>query len=183
MTAIETPRLALRPPQPGDAAVLAALMTPEVSRWVATWPHPFSEAMAAERIAEAEAAVREGRGFHRLIALREDGAVMGWLGIALIHEAPRTGSLGYWLGTAFHGRGYIGQALPVFVSAAAEALRLERLEAGVQPANAASLAALKRIGMTFVEERMHFVPARRREEQTAFYALSFRPASAANPSR
>ena len=173
MTVIATPRLALRLPQPGDAAAIAALMTAEVSRWVASWPHPFSTAMALERIIQAEKAMQEGRSFYRLMTSREDGVVMGWLGIALVRDEPRTGSLGYWLGTAFHGHGYIGEALPPFIDTAKSALRLERLEAGVQPANAASLAALKRIGMTFVEERMHWVPARRREEQTAFYALSF----------
>ena len=173
MMAIETPRLLLRVAQPGDEAAIAALMTPEVSRWVASWPHPFSAAMALERIVQAGAAMQEGSGFHRLLADRADGRVMGWLGIALTREAPRTGSLGYWLGTAFHGQGYIGEALPPFILAAKDRLRLERLEAGVQPANAASLAVLKRIGMTFAEERMHFVPARSREERTAFYALSF----------
>lgn len=173
VTVIGTPRLALRFPQPDDAAPLAALMTADVSRWVASWPHPFSTAMALDRITAAEAAIREGRSFHRLMTGREDGAVMGWLGIALTGDEPRTGSLGYWLGTAFHGHGYIGEALPPFIHAAKTRLRLERLEAGVQPANAASLAALKRIGMTFVAERMHWVPARRREERTAFYALSF----------
>lgn len=173
MTTIETPRLLLRAPVPADAAVIARLMTADVSRWLANWPHPFSEAMARERIAEADAATREGQGLFRLIT-RRDGTVMGWLGIVLTGETQRCGSLGYWLGTAYHRQGYIGEALPFFVSAARDALRLERLEAGVQPDNAASVAALQRIGMTFVAERMHLVPARRREERTAFYAVSLR---------
>ena len=183
MTAIETSRLLLRVPQPDDAAAVAALMTADVSRWLASWPHPFSETMARQRMTDAGAAMREGRGFFRLIAARGDGAALGWLSIVVVDKTPRTGSLGYWLGTAFHGQGYIGEALPPFVQAAMQALHLERLEAGVQPDNATSVSVLRRIGMSFVEERMHFVPARSRDERTAFYALSFRPASAANPSR
>lgn len=183
MTGIETARLLLRAPEPDDAAAVAALMTEEVSRWLASWPYPCSEAMARQRIMDAAMAMRDGRGCFRVIAVRDAGTVMGWLGIVLADAAPRSGSLGYWLGTAFHGRGYIGEALPPFLQEAGDALRLERLEAGVQPDNAASVVVLQRIGMTFVEERTEFVPARQRMERTAFYALSFRPASAASPSR
>ncbi|HLT77926.1 MAG TPA: GNAT family N-acetyltransferase [Ferrovibrio sp.] len=171
MTAIDTARLHLRPPRSDDAAALAALMTEDVSSWMASWPHPCSEDMARQRIADAEAAMREGRGAFCVMTQR-DGTVMGWLGILLSRETPRTGSLTYWLGNAFHRRGYIGEALPPFLQAATAALRLDRLEAGAQPDNAASIAVLRRIGMTFVEERMDFVPARNREEPTAFYALS-----------
>lgn len=171
--AIATPRLLLRVPQPEDAAALAALMTAEVSRWLASWPHPFSEAMARQRIMDAGAAMREGRGIFRLVAARDGDTVMGWAGIVLAGGTPRGGSLGYWLGTPFHGRGYIGEALPPFVRAARDVLHLERLEAGVQPDNAASVAVVQRIGMTFAEERVEFIPARNRMERTAFYALLF----------
>jgi hypothetical protein len=36
--AIDTPRLRLRPVHDGDAEATARLMTPGVSRWLASWP-------------------------------------------------------------------------------------------------------------------------------------------------
>lgn len=41
----------LRPLRPADAAALSALMTPEVSRWLASWPVPFTPEMAEARLA------------------------------------------------------------------------------------------------------------------------------------
>ena len=48
--ALETARLRLRCVAPDDAHATSAMMTPEVSRWVAYWPFPFTYEMAVERI-------------------------------------------------------------------------------------------------------------------------------------
>lgn len=173
--AISMPRLSLRLPDPGDAAAIAALVTPGVSRWTASWPDPTSPDFAAERCREKRATNAAGEAFTRIVERRNDGRLIGWLDIRLAGTAPGIGSLGYWLGEDFHGQGYLTEVLAPFVAAAVAALDLHRLEAGVQPANAASIAALKRLGMTFVEERMQFVPARDREERTGFYALLLHP--------
>ncbi|WP_298724256.1 GNAT family N-acetyltransferase [uncultured Ferrovibrio sp.] len=178
---VSTARLLLRPPVPGDAAVLSRLMTKEVSHRTASWPYPLSEAAAEAKLREVIAAERAHRSFARLITQREDGTPMGWLVVALVNDAPRTGSLGYWLGTAFHRQGYLSEALMPFVQAAISALQIERLEAGVQATNAASVALLKKLGMQFIGRQMHYVPAREREEAADFYAMDCH--SAVNPSR
>lgn len=180
MTLLETARLRLRPLQPDDAVLLPDLVTPAVSALTANWRHPFTPAMAQERVAQVLADNAAGQGFNRLMERHIDDMPMGWLRVTLSAGEMRTGSLGYWLNDAFHGQGYITEALPVFVRAAIEALKLERLEAGAQPENAASIAALMRLGLHFTEARMHFVPARERAELTNFYALTvgnsaFRP--------
>ena len=162
--------------------MLPDLITPVISRWTANWRHPFTSAMAEERIAATLADNVAGLGFNRVLLDKGDDCLIGWFRVTLTSDNPRTGSLGYWLIDAVHGRGYLTEALPVFVQAAVVALKLERLEAGAQPGNAASIAALKRLGMQFTDERMHFVPAREREERTAFYALTV-GSSAFSPSR
>jgi [ribosomal protein S5]-alanine N-acetyltransferase len=47
---IETTRLRLLCISSDDAHATSAMMTPEVSRWVAYWPFPFTYEMAVERI-------------------------------------------------------------------------------------------------------------------------------------
>jgi ribosomal-protein-alanine N-acetyltransferase len=171
-------RVRLRPLRLSDAPAVSALITPNVSRWVATCPSPFSLEAATERLTRALAANEAGTAFSRVAERKSDGAFMGWLGIAVMDEAARIGSMGYWLGEPFHGQGYLTEALPPFVAGAIAALRLKHLDAGAQVDNAASLAALKRLGMRFVEERMDQTPIRPDPELCAFYRLdcsAFRP--------
>lgn len=175
MTAlIETARLCLRPVRAEDAGALPALITPMISQWTASWCYPFTTAMAEERVAATLADNAAGTGFNRVLTEAADAQMIGWFRVTRDAQTPRAGSLGYWLAESVHGRGYLTEALPVFVQAAIAALKLERLEAGAQPANTASIAALTRLGMAFIEQRPHYVPARGREEPTNFYALTVR---------
>jgi len=56
---VETARLKLRCARPGDAARIAATITPAVSQWLASWPVPFTLEMAVEGIAAARRAAEE----------------------------------------------------------------------------------------------------------------------------
>jgi [ribosomal protein S5]-alanine N-acetyltransferase len=172
---IDTARLRLRPVRQADATLLPDLITPVISRWTANWIYPFTRAMAEERVASTLTDNAAGIGFNRVLTDKADGRLIGWFRATLLSEAPRTASIGYWLIDAVHGRGYLTEALPVFVQAAVAALNLERLESGAQPENAASIAALTRIGLRFIGQRPHYVPARDREEPTNFYAMDCTP--------
>ena len=182
MTAIETTRLRLRPVQPADAALLPGLVTEKIGAMTASWPWPLTREAADRRVAETIAANADGGQFSRLIEHRADGAPMGWLGVTRRSADPQSGMLGYWLTDAFHGKGFLTEALQAFVPAAIAVLALQRLEAGARPDNAASIAALQRLGMRFHEQRLHYVPARACEEPTNFYRLTV-VSSAFSPSR
>lgn len=60
------------------------------------------------------------------------------------------GTVGYWLGAPFVGRGYMNEALNLISDFAFGVVGLNRLEASCMPRNAASRAVLARAG--FVEE-------------------------------
>lgn len=171
---IETARLRLRPVRAEDAALLPDLVGPSVGAMTASWSYPFTSEMADARVAQTLVLNRDGTQFNRLIESR-DGLPMGWLGVAQRIDAQRSGMLGYWLNDRFHGQGYLTEALQAFVPAAMASMRLERLEAGARPDNAASIAALSRLGMHFTGQRLHFVPARDCEELTNFYAMDRAP--------
>lgn len=67
------------------------------------------------------------------------------------HDARHArAELGYALGRAYWGRGYMQEALRAFVAFAFDALALERLEAEIDPRNTASARLLERLG--FVRE-------------------------------
>ena len=55
-------------------------------------------------------------------------------------------SLGYWIGTAYEGRGLATEACRLALDVAFDTLGLHRVEAGVVPRNAKSRRVLARLG-------------------------------------
>ena len=65
-----------------DAGALADIMTPEVSRWLASWPaNPAVEAVA-ERIKRAQKAMQENRELHFRIEERARNLRAGYVSVA-----------------------------------------------------------------------------------------------------
>ncbi|SMF55727.1 ribosomal-protein-alanine N-acetyltransferase [Tistlia consotensis] len=169
-------RLRLRCPEPGDAAALSALVTPSVSRWMASWPCPFTQALAESRIAAARSAGLERRGLRCLV--EAGGTIAGWIEVERDRDDPAVGALGYWIGEAHQGRGYAREAAALLVPAAFAFLDLAVIEAGAQPENLGSFAVMRALGMRPAGERMVFAAARGREERCVFHALERPPAPA-----
>lgn len=168
---ILTERLVLRPPSIHDARSIGALMSPEVSRWLASWPPAVDLELAGRRIAEAQAEADSGRAVHWLIERRDVGDVIGWIRISRSEVQANTGELGFWLGTASHGRGFATEAVGAAVRAGFDRLRLTRLEAGAQVSNEASLRVMRRIGMCEADRREVWSPTRGRYEACIYYVL------------
>jgi RimJ/RimL family protein N-acetyltransferase len=169
MPPLTTRRLALRLVEAADAPALAALMTLEVSRWLANWPSPLTEEAALARIA----LLRAGAAKHQLYpyAILTNETVIGLATIGRDTANPTHGELGYWLGVPFQGQGYMREALAAIFQAAFEAQNFTCLEAGAQPENLASLATLRACGMTPIGTRLVFAPTRNREELCHFFAV------------
>jgi RimJ/RimL family protein N-acetyltransferase len=159
---LRTARLRLRPPRPEDAAALAVLMTPRVSRWLGTWPVPFTAGMAEARIARSLAATAAGHAFVCVVEHREEFA--GWIGGGRI-EGTDCGEFGFWLGEPWHGRAFMQEAAPAFVAAFRPRLALDSIEAACQPENGGSARVLAACGLKRVGTRMYFASARGREER------------------
>lgn len=166
------PRIRLRPLSAADAAPTAPLITPGVSRWTATWPPQVSPPEVADRIARTRQNEAKGLCVARVIERAADGSLMGW--ITAIKPTPegRVGTLGYWIGEIFHGQGYMTEACRAFVALAWDGLGIDVLEAGAQPANTASIAILKRLGMRYIGDRDDLASVRGRVERCAWYALA-----------
>lgn len=67
-----------------------------------------------------------------------------------MHRQNRRAEIGYALARAHWGHGYMGEALQALPGFAFTDLDLHRLEADIDPRNAASAAALARLG--FIQE-------------------------------
>jgi [ribosomal protein S5]-alanine N-acetyltransferase len=168
----ETRRLLLRCVAPTDAAATSALMTPGISQCLASWSFPFTTDMAAERIQSMREMAFRGDVVPLAVTTKLGSEFAGWVTVSRDPKDVRRGSLGYWLGVQYHGRGYMKEAATVALGLAFESLNLDVIEAGAQLDNVASFAVMQSCGMTMVGERMLYASARARNEVCRFYEIS-----------
>jgi RimJ/RimL family protein N-acetyltransferase len=80
------------------------------------------------------------------IVRHEDGLVIGTCTLFHIDESNRRAEIGYALGRAHWGKGYMREALSALLEYAFRTLGLHRIEADVDPRNEASIRLLERLG-------------------------------------
>ncbi len=168
---LDTPRLHLRLVAPEDAEATSALMTPAVSRWLASWPLPYTVAMARERIALARSLAEAGQALSLAVTARDTRDLLGWIMLHRTREDPRVATLGYWLGEQHHRRGYLREAATALLPVAFAWFDLDRVQASAHPENAASFGIMRACGMTFRHEEVMHAPARDRQELVHVYAV------------
>lgn len=152
---VETPRLLLRPLHEGDADALFGIFSdPAVMRyWSST---PWTDPAQALRLIEGDREALAGRRDLRLGLVPRDGGgrVAGTLSLYKIDAGCRRADIGYALARAAQGRGLMNEALRAVIDLAFDHrpgapfddLQLNRIEADVDPRNAASCRALERLG-------------------------------------
>lgn len=167
----ETARLRLRCVNSGDAASTAALMTPGVSRWVASWPMPFTHDMAAARIELVRREALAGDALPFAIISRSSEELIGWATVKRESD-DRRGSLGYWLGEEHHRHGYMREVAPAILSIGFDLLDLDVMEAAAQMENSGSFAIMASCGMRPTREVEIYAPARDRYELCRVYEIA-----------
>jgi ribosomal-protein-alanine N-acetyltransferase len=86
-----------------------------------------------------------------LVRVRADGRLAGFFNISeIVRRGLQSAFLGYGAVAGLEGRGYMTDGLRLVLDHAFGELGLHRLEANIQPANAASIALVSRCG--FVRE-------------------------------
>lgn len=97
------------------------------------------------------AAVGDPRFEKLVIVLRESGALIGALNFnEIVRGSFQSAYLGYWIGAAHARKGLMTEALTLALQHGFETLALHRVEANIQPDNAASRAVVRKLG--FVQE-------------------------------
>ena len=89
----------------------------------------------------------KGNAHGFLVARLEDDSLAGVININdIVLGGFLSGSLGYYAAAPYSGRGYMSEGLALVLDQAFTALDLHRIEANIQPSNAASLSLVKRLG-------------------------------------
>lgn len=143
---LETPRLVLRPFLVDDAEALFAIFSdPVVMRYMNRGPWDSIE-RAREMIARDAAALPAGEHVRLGMALAGGGTLIGMCNLFDFHWQCRRGQIGYCMGKAWWGQGYMHEALTGLIAYGFGTLDLNRIEADVDPRNEGSVRSLLRLG-------------------------------------
>lgn len=141
----------LRMPLPSDYAEWAALR--DESRgflvpWEPIWPaDDLTRSAYRRRLRRYSEDVRSDQAYAFFVFRAEDNALVGGLTLANIRRGvAQAGSIGYWMGAPYAGRGYMADAVRTLVPFGFGTLRLHRLEAACIPTNNPSIRLLERLG-------------------------------------
>jgi len=141
----ETPRLALRWPQRGDALRLVPLLNDwNVARWLANVPSPFGISDARDWVRTARYCRRGGQVFVLVMTRRDDDVLIGGAELNLHRRET-----GYWIGSRFHRQGYGRETLQALMRLAFAEHRLPDLSAVTLPDNTPSRALLMSCGFAY----------------------------------
>jgi ribosomal-protein-alanine N-acetyltransferase len=147
---IETDRLTIRLLQAADVPSLFPINGDDaVTRYLPyeTWKSSADGEVWFQRVSSRVAAGEAGQF---VITQRESGDIVGTCLLFRFDQASARAEIGYVLARKYWGAGYMLEAMRAFVDFAFERVRLRRLEAEIDPRNAASARLLARLG--FVKE-------------------------------
>jgi RimJ/RimL family protein N-acetyltransferase len=135
----------LRPWRIDDVpAVTDACQDPEIVRWLAFVPEPYTEEDARFYVQDCIAATDDRKPF--AITDPETDEVIGSMDMRI--NRMQTGHVGYWLAPQARGRGLTSAALRALSRWAFEELGLGRVELVTDPDNVASQRVAENAGFT-----------------------------------
>jgi [ribosomal protein S5]-alanine N-acetyltransferase len=148
---IRAERVLLRVPTLADYPQWAKLR--EDSRsflvpWEPVWPADDLTKLAfRRRIRRYQREIRNGTGYPMFVFSPDGETLLGGLTLSQIQRGVAQSTvLGYWMGTPFAGKGFMGAAVRAIIGFAFDTLQLNRIEAACLPHNVASIRLLERVG-------------------------------------
>jgi RimJ/RimL family protein N-acetyltransferase len=152
---LDTPRLTIRAPRPGDGPALNAAVREswaELHTWMpwAAADEPPEVAVNEEYVRRQAAAFLAREDLPLLIFLRDSDTCLGGTGLHRINWRVPRFEIGYWLRTSYTGQGYATEVALGVSQFAFDVLGARRVEIRCDALNQRSAAVARRAG--FVHE-------------------------------
>lgn len=147
---LETERLLLRRVNSNDVKEIFALRSnPETMKYI---PRPLvkTDEDALEHIAMIDSKIDSNEGINWAITLKDNPKLIGIIGHYRIKPENYRAELGYMLLPEYHGKGIVSEAVKEAVKYGFQVMKLNSLEAIIDPDNHASAKVLEKNG--FVKE-------------------------------
>lgn len=143
----------LRVPRMADFEEWAALRGASrdyLAPWEPVWPDDdLTRAAFRRRLRRYERDLHEESGYAFLVFRKSDRKMLGGATLTNLRRgAAQAGSLGYWMGKPYAGKGYMSAAIAALLPFAHSMLRLWRIEAACLLSNSASIRLLEKMNFT-----------------------------------
>lgn len=146
ITHLQTPRLAIVPVAVDHLPDLLEINRDEEVTFHVPYKTWASAEDAQAWFARMKTLCEGGTSQQLVLQRRSDGKIIGTFLVFKYDEGSARAEIGYVLGRPYWGQGYMQEALAAFVDHAFNGMGLRRLEAEVNPENAASCKLLERAG-------------------------------------
>lgn len=144
---LETDRLRLRPLQDDDAISISTLANDKnVSRYLSSLPYPYRLKDAQEFIKKSKREYEEGEQLEFAIIKKKSNNLIGMMGLDMSIKHHH-GTIGYWIGKKYWGRGYTTEAGFSVVKFAFKELELYRITSHHFHSNPNSGKVMRKIGL------------------------------------
>jgi RimJ/RimL family protein N-acetyltransferase len=144
--------------------VAAACNDPEIARWTATIPVPYTEDHARSWIAQHEAWRRDERAHVFAIVGHGDRRIGGSIALESLDAPPV--QVGYWVAPWSRDRGYASHALALVCRWAFDHLDVDRLELVTKTGNVRSERVALHAGFERETSKVGYRPHNARDETT-----------------
>lgn len=143
--------VSLRSPRASDYEAWAALRQASqgyLRPWEPTWPEDdLTRAAFKRRLSIYARELDAGNAWPFFIFADADQALVGAITLSNVRRGvAEAGTLGYWIGQPYAGRGHATAAVRAMVAHAFDELKLHRVEAACVPTNLASRRVLEKSG-------------------------------------
>ena len=144
-TVLETERLILRAPGPGDFEGAHAYSSdPENAKYIFWGPNTPADTRRFLRRAQTEWAKRIPRQYDFVLVRKEDSQLIGGCGLSV---SGSLGEIGWILGRSFQHKGYATEAARAVLGFGFQRLGLRRIRARCDARNEPSFHVMERLGM------------------------------------
>jgi len=162
----------LRRLESGDIGwITAACSDPELSRYTAAIPYPYTEADARAFVRDAARDWAEGTAATFVVAQATSGQGLGMIGLHLFARDPGLAEVGYWLRREARGRGAATTAVRLVAGWAFGELGVARLSLQTAPENLASQRVAERAGFAREGVLRAWLPAADGRRDSVMFSL------------
>lgn len=143
----------LRAPRPEDWREWAELRNASrafLTPWEPTWSvDDLDRASFRRRLGRWDEEARQGVTCPWFVVAATGGRLLGGVTLAQIRRGvTQAGTIGYWMGAAHAGKGFMSEAVGLLAGHAFREFGLHRLEAACLPENDRSIRLLEKVGFT-----------------------------------
>ncbi|ATF94537.1 Putative ribosomal N-acetyltransferase YdaF [Cedecea neteri] len=148
---LESKRLILRPFTLNDTHILCQLANdPWLAKWTQSFSEPFTLKRAEQWLRKTITETEQLMNITLSVRLKNDGALIG--AVSVKFPEVDNAEIGYWLGSAHHGKGYCVEAVREVIRFAFSEYNLSRISGHCDCNNQASAQVMIRSGMRLSEQ-------------------------------